>query len=273
VKARGRRPRWGQNFLVDPAIARAIVDWASVRERDVLEIGPGRGALSSLLAERARRLVLVEIDPELAAAARRTFAGAAHVEVVEGDALRVDLEALGGPFVVVANLPYESATAIVRRLIDAPDVVREAFVMLQKEVCERLTSAPGSRSYGALTVYTALRADVEAGRVVPPAAFLPRPQVESQLVRILPLPHLRWDVGDVGHFETLVRTAFGARRKMLRNTLEPWLARRRDRDAAAAALARAGIDPSLRPENVPPEAFARLAALTYRWPLERARAS
>jgi 16S rRNA (adenine1518-N6/adenine1519-N6)-dimethyltransferase len=275
VTARGRRPRWGQNFLVDTSVARAMVDWAAVDGRDVLEIGPGRGALTSLLAPRARRLVLVEIDPALAAALRERYRASASVEIVETDVLRVDLAALAGadPFVVVASLPYESGTAIVRRLVEAPAAVREAVVMLQKEVCERMTAAPGSKAYGALTIHMALRADVEAGRVVGPACFRPRPQVDSQILRIRPLPVPRWEIGDARHFEAIVREAFGARRKMLRNTLERWLATRADAQAAASALARAGIDASARAETVPPDAFARLSALTYRWTQERARAS
>ena len=259
-----RRPRWGQNFLVDANVARAIVDWAAIDDAVVLEIGPGHGALTRWIVERARRALLVEIDPELAASLRRRFAGDARVEVIEGDALQIAIpEIAPEPLNVVANLPYESGTAIVRRLIETPQCVREAVVMLQREVCERLMAPAGSKVYGALSVHVALRADVGPGRVVGPQSFRPRPQVESQIVRIRPLPAPRWPHGDDAHFGALVQAAFSGRRKMLRNTLGRWLADRLGAEVAADVFEHAGVDPSRRPETVTPEQFARFAARSY----------
>jgi len=264
VSARGARPRWGQNFLIDANVARTIVEWADVRGRDVVEIGPGRGALTGLLAERARSLTLIEIDSKLAADLRHAYANAAGVRVIEADALRVDfLEVAPSPFDVVANLPYESGTAIVRRLIELGSSLTQAVVMLQREVCQRMTAAPGSKLYGMLSVHMALNADISTGRLVGPSSFKPRPQVESQLLRIRPLAAPRWPCGSRDHFSELVRVAFSERRKMLRNTLVRWLTQHIGTEAADRVLALADVLPTQRPETVSPEAFARMAALSY----------
>jgi len=223
VSARGRQPRWGQHFLIDPNVARAIVEWADVSGRDVVEIGPGRGALTGLLAERVRSLTLIEIDPLLAADLRCVYAGAAHVRVLETDVLGVNLsEVAPTPFHVVANLPYESGTAIVRRLVELGTSVTQAVVMLQREVCQRMTAAPGSKLYGVLSVHMKLDAEVSAGRIIGPSSFKPRPRVESQLLRIRPLAEPLWPHGSRAHFAEIVRVAFSERRKMLRNTLGRW---------------------------------------------------
>jgi 16S rRNA (adenine1518-N6/adenine1519-N6)-dimethyltransferase len=274
MSPRARRPRWGQNFLVDANVARAIVDWAAIDGRAVLEIGPGRGALTGQLVERARSVTLVEIDPALAAGLRERHGPDARVTVIESDVLELDLRALeGGPFLVVANLPYESATAIVRKLVGMPDVVSEAVVMLQKEVSERLLASAGTRGYGALSIFTALRADVVAGRVVAPRSFRPPPKVQSQVVRLRPLAAPRWDVGDGRMFEEIVRTAFGGRRKMLRNTLGRWLAERLGAERVPALLAECAIEPAARPEEVAGADFARLARRASELLEQRAGAS
>ena len=248
------------------------MDWADVEGRHVLEIGPGKGALTRDLAARAAHLTLIEIDPRLAARWREEYAGCDAVSVIEGDALAVDLEAIEAPVHVVANLPYESGTAIVMRLLEAsqagwPGLARPAVVdlvvMLQKEVCQRLLAADG-KHYGTLAVHVGLRADVEAGRVVAPAAFRPAPKVDSQIVRIRPLPGLRHAVGDEKLFSQLVKAAFAQRRKMLRNTVEPWLDGRVGADCGRGLLETVGIDRELRPERVPLERFAALCAAAHR---------
>jgi len=264
VSARGPRPHWGQNFLVDAGVARAIVEWADVAKRDVVEIGPGRGILTGLLAERARSLLLIEIDAALVADLRRAYATKPHVRVIESDVLDVNLgEAAPQPFHVVANLPYESGAAIVRRLLELRSSMTQAVVMLQKEVCQRMTATAGSKAYGVLSIHMAMHADVFTGRVVGPGSFRPRPQVDSQVLRIRPLPSPRWGHGDPEHFRNLVRVAFSERRKMLRNTVGRWLGSRLGAEGALAVIAAAGAEPTQRPETVPPETFARLAARSY----------
>jgi 16S rRNA (adenine1518-N6/adenine1519-N6)-dimethyltransferase len=250
------------------------VEWADVDGRSALEIGPGHGALTALLAARARYLLLVEIDPALASALRRRYRDEPRVATIEADVLSLDLRDLdGAPFVVVGNLPYESGTAIVRKLIASPDVVTQAIVMLQKEVCQRMLAREREEHYGALSIFTALRADVTEGQVVAPTSFRPAPKVDSQLLRLAPLEKLRWDVGDEEHFEAVIQRAFSGRRKMLRNTLGRWLGARLGAERAAELFADCDIPLTARPEEIGPEGFARLSARSYKLLANNARAS
>jgi len=254
------RVRWGQCFLVDRDAAARIVDWAGVDGRPVVEIGPGRGALTGLLRARASSLVLVEIDPELAGELAETYRNDERVTVIRGDALRVDwISRAGTGFSVVANLPYESGTAIVASILERRTVVRELVVMLQKEVVARLAAPPGSKVYGALSILVQMFADVERGIVVAPRSFRPRPAVESQMVRIRPLASPRFDVGDEAELAPLVHAAFGQRRKMLRNNLGRYVDGRLGAGAAGRVLAAANVDGDARPEDLGLETFAALA--------------
>jgi 16S rRNA (adenine1518-N6/adenine1519-N6)-dimethyltransferase len=261
VTGRSTRARWGQNFLVDRNICEQIVSWAHVDDTDVVEIGPGKGALTELLAERARRLTLVEIDPRLAAHWRERFADDGRVTVYHADALDVDLaELMPGPTRVVSNLPYETGIAIVRRLLSEPWRVSAAVVMLQKEVCGRLLAGPGGKAYGILAIHTQLVADVEAGRIVRATCFRPQPKVSSQLVRIVPLPAPRFEVGSMRVFEQLVAAAFTQRRKMVRNSLGKWIDERLGQGRGGELLDAVGVHPERRPETVDLETFANLSA-------------
>ncbi len=256
----GSRVRWGQCFLVDRDAVRRIVDWAGVDGFDIVEIGPGRGALTGSLRERARTLTLVEIDPALAAAHREAFAGDPGVTVIEGDALRAPwIDRVPAGFAVVANLPYESGTAIVARLLENRQRVRQIVVMLQKEVVARLAAAPGSKTYGGLSVLVQMFADVTRGLVVAPRSFRPRPKVESQMVRLVPLAAPRFDVGDEREFAAVVHAAFGQRRKMLRNNLGRALDARLGDGTAARVLAAAGVADDGRPEDLGLAEFAALS--------------
>lgn len=259
-RTRGR-PRWGQNFLVAPDVARHIVDWADVSGRRVLEIGPGRGALTGLLLERAAFLRVVEIDSALVAELHRACGHDPRLEIVPGDALELEVANLLEPgMIVVANLPYESATAIIQRLLAADPSPASMVVMVQREVCRRLAAVAGDREYGLLALHTRLRADVEMGKVVPPGCFRPSPKVDSQLVCLRPLGRYRWDIGDPVVFSQLASAVFRARRKMLRNTLVPFV-RGKIGDAADGVLTAAEVDLALRPERVTLEQFARLSSL------------
>jgi len=256
----GSRVRWGQCFLVDRDAALRIVEWAAVDGLAVVEIGPGRGALTGLLRQRASSLTLIEIDPELAASLRTQYRDDAHVTVIEGDALRVDWIAGVAPgFTVVANLPYESGTAIVASLLERRHLVRELVVMLQKEVVARLGASPGSKVYGGLSVIVQMFADVERGVVVAPRSFRPRPRVESQMVRLRPLAAPRFELGDEAEFAPVVHAAFGQRRKMLRNNLGRHVDSRFGAGACERVLAAASIAGDIRPEQL---SLAQFAALT-----------
>jgi 16S rRNA (adenine1518-N6/adenine1519-N6)-dimethyltransferase len=253
------RPRrsLGQNFLADPGIAKKIVDLAAIPPgAHVVEIGPGLGALTQMLAERAAKLSLIEYDAKLAADLRRRFADQADVEVIEADALEVDFASVVGAqggAIVVANLPYNIATAVIARLLERRELFSRLVVMVQREVAERLRAAPGSKAYGRLSVLTQIVARAQRTFVVRPAAFVPRPQVDSAVVLIEPAGELRADVRDFDRFRRLVMTVFGQRRKQLANSLRSMTA------DPTELLRAAGIDPKRRPETLSLEELARLS--------------
>ena len=252
----GLRPRrrWGQNFLVDLRVADRIVAAAEAAGREVLEIGPGLGALSDRLAAQAKALVLVEIDRTMSTRLRERFAEQGHVRVVEGDALEIDLAALfpeNERAVVVANLPYSVASQILIRLLDERRRFSHLVLMLQREVAERLVARPGTRSYGVLSIWTALYASPAVLFHVSAGAFHPRPKVESTVVRLSLQDEPRVTIRDEEIFRAIVRASFGQRRKTLRHAVSAW--------PVEGALEYAGIDPRRRGETLDLEEFARLA--------------
>jgi 16S rRNA (adenine1518-N6/adenine1519-N6)-dimethyltransferase len=252
--AKGRRHALGQHFLIDGEVAENTVRLAELEPgATVLEIGPGRGALTDRLRAAGHPVVAVELDEGLASslAARRD----PGLTVVRGDFLRVALEALpAGPLPVVANLPYATGTAIVSRLLEHPARFPRLVVMLQLEVAQRLCAAPNSRSYGGLTVLVALQATANMGFVVPPSAFAPQPKVDSAVLRLDVQLALRAAVDDRRLFRRVVLTAFGQRRKTLRNALGAGFGS----ELARQLLAHAGIDPQRRAETLSLDEFARL---------------
>jgi 16S rRNA (adenine1518-N6/adenine1519-N6)-dimethyltransferase len=251
------RKRFAQHFLVEPDVARRIVALAGIRDGEtVVEIGPGRGALTGLLAERAGRLVLVEIDRDLAAELREAFADRPNVEVVAGDILDVDLRALigdGEPAVVVANLPYNISTPVLMRLLEASELFRRLVLMLQREVALRLGAAPDSKAYGALSVMVQLVAQPRIAFSVPPDAFRPRPKVDSAVVVIEPFAPPPLAEAERRAVRRVVRAAFSQRRKQLGNALHPLVPDCRE------LLAGLGIDPRRRAETLRPSDFLTLA--------------
>jgi 16S rRNA (adenine1518-N6/adenine1519-N6)-dimethyltransferase len=265
LSAAGLRPRkrWGQHFLCDPAVARRIVETAEIGPRSVvLEIGPGLGALTEELAGRAGRLYLVEIDRGLAARLETRYADDPRVRLLVGDVLALPLDAqVPEPRVtVVANLPYNVATPVLFRLLDLRARFPRAVLMLQREMALRLAARPGSADYGVTSVLVQAFAEVRVAFGVSRRSFLPRPEVDSAVVDLRWSAEPRIDTGDVELFRAVVRGAFGQRRKMLRNALAAVaLARGLPAEAALAALARAGIDPTARAETLDVAAFGRLA--------------
>jgi len=262
LAAAGLRPRkrWGQHFLCDPAVARRIVEAAELGPRSVvLEIGPGLGALTDELAARAGRLYLVEIDPGLATRLAAQHADDPRVRVVAGDVLSLPLgELVSEPSAtVVANLPYNIALPVLFRLLDLRARFPRAVVMLQREMAARLAARAGSADYGITSVLLQAFAELRVAFGVSRRSFLPCPDVDSAVVDIRWSVAPRAEVGDPELFREVVRSAFGQRRKMLRNALAALAARRGV--TATGALERAGVAPAARAETLDLAAFARLA--------------
>ena len=260
------RKRFGQHFL-EPAWVVKLVDAIAPLPTDqMIEIGPGRAALTGPLAARVERLVAVEIDRDLAAAL--TARQIPNLTVVTADVLDVDLGELAKRELnasadrkvrVVGNLPYNISSPILLRLLGAAaatNAFQDATLMLQKEVAERLIAEPGTGDYGVLTITAALGADITRVLSLPPGAFRPMPKVHSAVVRLTFRPPAV-DMKDQRLLVELVRSVFTQRRKTLSNALASFAAGR-GRDAKAA-LAAAGIDPSRRPETLELVEFARLA--------------
>jgi 16S rRNA (adenine1518-N6/adenine1519-N6)-dimethyltransferase len=256
-----RRKRFGQHFLEPAWVAKLIAAVDPAPGDTFLEIGPGRGALTRALAPRVARVVAVEIDRDLAAALPSHVPP--NVQVMTGDFLDVDLEAVlrdeARPLRVVGNLPYNVSSPILFRLLAAADQgrrFRDATVMLQKEVADRIVASAGTAGYGTLAVQVGLLADVDRLLVLPPGAFRPPPKVTSAVVR-LRFRAPAADVGDPAAFERVVRGVFTQRRKTLLNAFRP-VADSFGR-SAPQVLERAGLDPSRRPETLDVQEMARLA--------------
>ncbi|MDE7296214.1 MAG: 16S rRNA (adenine(1518)-N(6)/adenine(1519)-N(6))-dimethyltransferase RsmA [Clostridia bacterium] len=254
------KKQWGQNFLSDGNLLRAIVSDGGVDEHTtVLEIGAGAGALTRALSEKAKRVVSYEIDKSLQPVLARTLSGCENVEVVFRDFAREDLAALEkelGEYVVVANLPYYITTPLVMRFVEESAKCKRITVMVQEEVAERLCAHAGTAEYGAVTAALARRGTAKIARRVPKEAFHPRPQVDSAVVTV--------DFGEGGFevkspraYRETVRCAFQSRRKTLENNLMNCF--RLPRERARELLAKAGIQEGVRGETLTPQELANLS--------------
>ncbi len=253
------KPRkWlGQHFLTDPRILGRIADVLAITKDDtVVEIGPGRGALTEQLVSRARRVVAIEIDRDLAKLLREKYAGDERVTVIESDVLDVNLgEAAGGPYLVAGNVPYNITTPILFHALEFPRAERAVY-LVQREVAERVVAAPASENYGALSANLQALASAELVFKVAAGAFTPPPKVESAVLRITPRADPLVVRSEEGAYRAMVVGAFGFRRKQMQRVVrELWDL---GADEAAAILARAGVEPTDRPEVLTPADFARL---------------
>ena len=250
-----RRKRFGQHFLHDPAVIARIVRALDVRPGDhLVEIGPGRGALTgALLGCRPATLDAIEIDRDLAARLRARFAGMPGWTLYASDALEFDFSALahahGAQLRIVGNLPYNISTPLLFRLLAHSAALADLTVMLQREVVARLAARPGARDYGRLTVMLAPHAEVHWLFDVGPGAFQPPPKVWSAVVRVSMRTPPLFEVSP--HYAALVAAAFAQRRKTLRNAVSQLLTREQ--------ISACGIDPGVRPETLTPQAFNTLA--------------
>jgi 16S rRNA (adenine1518-N6/adenine1519-N6)-dimethyltransferase len=254
-----RRRALGQHFLRDPRLAGAIVDLLDPTARDlVVEIGPGEGALTDVLAPRVGRLIALEVDRALLERLRRRLPA---VEVLEADARTWDYGLLarppGGRVLVIGNLPYSVSKPIVAALLAARQAIDAMALMLQREVADRLVAPPGGRVYGALSVLTQAVCEVELALRVPPGAFRPPPKVESAVVRAVPRRESRVPAEIEPRFREVVRAAFARRRKTLANALAGGLGL--SLGAAREAATRSGVDPGRRAETL---TIAEFVALT-----------
>ena len=249
------RKRFGQHFLHDPRIIGKILAAIAPQPGDALvEIGPGLGAITLPLLERARRLTAIELDrdviPHLEAAAKPK----GELTIVQGDALEQSLATLapaGGKLRLVGNLPYNVSTPLLFHFLDQADCVQDMHFMLQKEVVQRMAAGPGGKEYGRLTVMLASRCRVEPLFNIGPGAFRPPPKVDSAFVRLTPFIAPPFSIPDRRRFAQIVTQAFSHRRKTLKNALAGVV--------DEAKIASAGIDPKARPETLSAADFARLS--------------
>ena len=251
-----QKPKLGQNFLVDPTAGVAVVDALGDISRDtVIEIGPGSGALTQILASRAHRIITIELDRELAARLRSEFPA---IEVIEADVLTIDIGALGMPpekLHVVGNLPYYITSPILLHLFEYSGSIANAVLMMQREVADRVAASPGSRDYGLLSATAQLYASIERVLTLPPTAFMPPPEVHSTVLRFT--MRSRFAELDVAPeaFLPFLRQSFAQKRKTLGRNLR---AASFDARTVVEALKKAEIPPTARAEEL---SLERMAAL------------
>ena len=249
------RKRFGQNFLHDAHVIERIV--RAVRPaagQSIVEIGPGRGAITQGLLASGARVTAIEIDRDLAALLRQTLAAADNLQVLEADALRFDFSSLrpaAGRLRIVGNLPYNISTPLLFHLLRFGELIDDMHFMLQREVVQRLAAPPGSGDYGRLSVMAQYQCQVTPLFEVPPGAFHPAPKVHSAVVRLVPRRHIEHPAHDLRALGQVVAAAFGQRRKTLRNSLRGLL----DEET----LTSLGIDSRIRAENLQLEDFVTIS--------------
>lgn len=255
----------GQNFLVDKNILNKIVSSAELTAEDVvLEIGPGIGTLTREVAARVKKVVAVEIDPRLVPILEETTSTFSNVYIINRDILECDLRGLWETHLaprrvkVVANLPYYVTSPVVMKLLEEDIPLQRIVIMVQKEVAQRMAAVPGTKDYGALTVAVQFYSNPRIVATVPPTVFIPPPKVSSAIVRLDIEGGPRYRVMDKGLMFSLVKAAFGQRRKTLTNALKGVVGLP-DKEKVREVLNRAGIDPGRRGETLSIEEFCRLA--------------
>jgi len=275
----GIRPlkRLGQCFLCDRNIMEKIIRIADVRDTDtIVEVGAGTGVLTAMIAERARRVIALEVDRQLVELLRKELGDRGNVEIVHEDVLRFDFstvdpcgrpetrrEARDQRLKVIGNVPYNISSQILLRLLEHRHCIGRAVLMLQREVAERLAASPGTKDYGPLSVYVALYTQPTLENRVPASCFHPRPDVESRIIRLDFRDEPLCRVDNAEYFQRLVRTSFSKRRKTLLNNLKsPQLAL--SGDQIGSALETLGIDGARRAETLSVKEFAALSNLLGR---------
>lgn len=255
----------GQNFLIDGNIVRKICEEGEIsKEDDILEIGPGIGTLTEELSYKANKVVAVELDKSLFPILDETLAGCNNVEIVPGDILKIDLPKLFSEkfesenIKIVANLPYYITTPIIGRLLEEELDIDSILVMVQSEVAERMKASPGTKDYGSLSVFVQYYTDPEIVLSVPKTTFMPRPNVDSAVIK-LKIRKEKIELKDREIFFKVVKAAFFQRRKTILNSLSSGL--KTDKATIRAILEKVDIDPKLRAENLTIEDFSKISAI------------
>lgn len=264
------KKNFGQNFLIDSNILDNISDCAGVTKEDcVLEIGPGIGSLTQVLAENAREVVAVEIDSTLIPILNQTLNGYENVEILNQDILKTDIDAIiaqkneGKPIKVVANLPYYITTPIIMDLLEKERHIDSITVMVQKEVAERMQAGPKEKEYGALSVAVQYYCDATLDMVVQPSCFMPRPKVASAVITLKVLPERKVKTKDDALFFHLVKCAFGQRRKTLLNSLNNQGKFPLTKEDLTTIVTSLGWDERIRGEALGLQEFAALTNAIY----------
>lgn len=257
------RKRFGQNFLHDQAIISQIVDAINPEPgENLVEIGPGLGALTEPVVERAGDISVVELDRDLAHRLRHHPFLAKHLTIHEYDALKFDFAQLvkeGKPLKIFGNLPYNISTPLIFHLLSFRDKVKNMHFMLQKEVVERMAAGPNCKAYGRLSIMTQYQCQVMPVMEIGPEAFQPPPKVDSAIVRLVPHAEIKNPVKDLALLNQVCLTAFNQRRKTIRNSFKKLI--------SVEDIESLNIDPSLRPENISIEQYIRLANFLYENPV------
>jgi 16S rRNA (adenine1518-N6/adenine1519-N6)-dimethyltransferase len=260
------RKKFGQNFLIDEDVLEGIVDASGVTEDDVvLEIGPGIGSLTQYLASRARKVIAVEIDKTLLPILDHTLEGWDNVKVLNQDILKTDIASIaneeneGRPLKVIANLPYYITTPIIMKLFENGSPIDSVTVMIQKEVAERIGSAPGSKQYGAISLAVQYYASVTTALEVGPESFVPQPKVSSTVIRLDRFPTPPVKVDDEEQMFKIIRGVFNQRRKTLINGVANFEGLSFSKDDIRKALTAMGLPETTRGETLSLEQFAELS--------------
>ncbi len=254
----------GQHFLIDRNILNKMIRMAHVNENDViLEIGPGLGEMTIGLAKKVKKVVAIEIDPNLAEILKKKVTDCPNIEIVKGDILKVDFNKLlhheNDPVKVVANLPYQISTPLLFRFIESREIFSTLNLMLQKEVAERLVALPGRKEYGPLSIFVQMVSNLSILFFVEPTAFFPPPKVESAVIQMSWKEKPTAEVNDEAWFKKIVKGCFGYRRKTLANALKhSGLPLPPDMDLRIKKI---GVDPQRRPETLSIQEFANLSEI------------
>ncbi|SMB86842.1 dimethyladenosine transferase [Desulfonispora thiosulfatigenes DSM 11270] len=258
------KKRFGQNFISDPGILDKIARSADIDSEDIIvEIGPGAGTLTRVLAKGAKRVIAIEIDKDLIPVLEESLADLENVTVIQGDALKVDLDQLVYDelgkkikYKIVANLPYYITTPLIMHFLESEFNIERIIIMVQKEVAERLKANPGTKEYGAITVGVNLMAEVSLSFIVPRHIFIPAPEVDSAIIDLKVRDQSPFVVNDNKVFRKLVRAAFNQRRKTLANALKVLGV---EKEKIENILLSCDIDPKRRGETLSLEEFARVS--------------